>query len=104
MLGDPYTLEYTELFSEELSATARYIAQDLRNPSAAEKLIADVEQAILDRLYAPTSFAPVPTTKNRAHPYYRIAVGNFVVLYCVIGQVMDVRRFVYERSDWQRTI
>ena len=65
-----------------------------RNPSAAEKLIADGERAILDRLYAPTSFAPVPTTKNREHPYYRIAVGNFVVLYCVIGQVVDVRRFV----------
>jgi len=31
-------------------------------------------------------------------------VGNYVVLYCVVGSVMDVRRFVYDPSDWHTTI
>ena len=101
MLGEEYTLEYLPLFDDELAEAVRYITQKLRNPDAANKLIDDVEQAITDRLFAPESFEPVPSAKDREHPYYRIAVGNYLVLYCVIGKVMEVRRFVYAPSDWQ---
>ena len=101
MLGEEYTLEYLPLFDDELAEVVRYSAQKLRNPAAANKLIDDVEQAITDRLFAPESFEPVPSAKDREHPYYRIAVGNYLVLYCVIGKVMEVRRFVYAPSDWQ---
>ena len=44
MLGDQYELEYQPLFDEELSDAVRYIAQELRNPEAAMKLVDDVEQ------------------------------------------------------------
>ena len=101
MLGEEYELEYLPLFDHELAAAVRYITQKLRNPDAANKLIDDVEQAITERLFAPESFEPVPSAKDREHPYYRIAVGNYLVLYCVIGKVMEVRRFVYAPSDWQ---
>lgn len=101
MLGEEYTLEYLPLFDAELAEAVRYITQKLRNPDAANKLIDDVEQAITERLFAPESFEPVPSAKDREHPYYRIAVGNYLVLYCVIGKVMEVRRFVYAPSDWQ---
>ena len=101
MLGEEYALEYLPLFDDELAAAVQYIAQRLRNPDAANKLIDDVEQAITERLFAPESFQPVPSAKDREHPYYRIAVENYFVLYCVIGKVMEVRRFVYSPSDWQ---
>ena len=104
MLGDAYTLNYTPLFDEELAEAVRYIACELRNPMAAEKMVADVESAIVERQFAPESFEPVPTTRNREYPYYRIPVGNFVVLYCVIGDVIDIRRFVYEKRNWQMEI
>lgn len=104
MLGDAYTLEYLPLFDEELVEAARYITYELRNPDAAMKLVADVEAAIQDRLIAPESFEPVPSMKEREHPYYRIPVGNYVVLYVVIGAVMEVRRLVYAPSDWRATI
>ena len=32
------------------------------------------------------------------------AVGNYLVLYCVIGKVMEVRRFVYAPSNWRMTM
>ena len=99
MLGEEYALEYLLLFDEELAAAVRYIVQKLRNPDAASKLIDDVEQAITERLFAPESFESVPSSKDRKHPYYRIAVGNYLVLYCVIGKVIEVRRFVYAPSD-----
>jgi plasmid stabilization system protein ParE len=101
MLGEDYTLEYLPLFDEELAAAVRYIAQQLRNPAAANALIDNVEQAITERLFAPESFEPIQSATGREHPYYKIAVGNYLVLYCVIGKVMEVRRFVYAPSDWQ---
>ena len=104
MLGGQYRLEYTPLFDEELADAIRYIAVKLRNPQAAEKLLVDTERAIQERLFAPESFEPVPSSKDREHPYYRIAVGNFIVLYCVIDDVMDVRRFVYEKRNWRTEI
>ena len=104
MLGDAYTLEYLPLFDEELAEAVRYITDELRNPDAAMKLVADAEAAIQDRLFAPESFEPVPSMKEREHPYYRISVGNYVVLYVVIGTVMEIRRFVYDPSDWRTTI
>ena len=104
MRGDAYTLEYLPLFDEELAEAVRYITDELRNPDAAMKLVADAEAAIQDRLFAPESFEPVPSMKERKHPYYRIPVGNYVVLYVVIGTVMEIRRFVYGPSDWRTTI
>ena len=65
MLGDAYTLEYLPLFDDELAEAARYITYELRNPDAAMKLIAHVEAAIQDRLFAPESFEPVPSERTR---------------------------------------
>ena len=104
MLGDQYALEYLPLFDEELSEAVRYIAQELCNPEAAMKLVDDVEQAIQDRLFAPESFEPIQSFKEHVHKYYRIPVGNYIILYVVIGNVMEIRRFVYEPSDWRTTI
>ena len=104
MLGEEYTLEYLPLFDEELASAVRYIAQKLRNPDAANALIDNVERAITKRLFAPESFEPIPSAKDREHAYYRIAVGNYLILYCVIGKVMEVRRFIYAPSDWRLDI
>ena len=104
MLGDEYTLEYLPLFDEELATAVRYIAHTLRNPQAAANLIDRVEEAILERRFAPESFEPVPSEKDREHPYYRIAVGKYLVLYCVIGRIMEVRRFVYAPSNWHQEL
>ena len=45
-----YRLSYLPLFDEDLAEAWNYIAKKLRNPEAANKLIADVEAAILKRL------------------------------------------------------
>lgn len=103
MLGEEYTLEYLPLFDEELASVVRYIAVELANPDAA-KLVDDVELAITNRLFAPESFEPVRSEKDREHPYYRISVGRYLVLYCVIGKVVEIRRFVYAPSNWRSSI
>ena len=94
-----YTLRYLPLFYEDLEKNFNYIKNDLSNPQAAFELIDETEKAILKRLNNPESFEPIQSKKERKHKYYKIRVKNFCVLYVVIGDVMEVRRFVYSRRD-----
>ena len=90
-------------------STANYIADVLKNEDAASRLVADVENAILERLHNPIAFEPYRSKKKRDYPYYRIYVRNYVVYYVVIddqenGRVMEVRRLLYRCRDWERHI
>ena len=53
-----YKLSFLPLFEEDLNEIVDYITTDLQNPSAADRLVGDIESAINKRLEAPLSFAP----------------------------------------------
>jgi len=94
-----YKLRYLPLFEHDLSAARDYIANNLQNPAAALRLMDDTEKAILKRLDNPLSFMPYHSSKDRRYPYYRIHIRNYTVFYVVIGDVMEVRRFIYSRRN-----
>lgn len=101
MYEQTYRLAILPFFEEELRESVDYIQHELRNPQAADKLIDSVFAAIDERLKAPLAFEPHPSQVDREQPYYKIPVGNFFVLYVVIGDVMEVRRFIYQRRNWR---
>jgi len=94
-----YTLSYIPLFEQDLAAVRDYIEYNLKNPSAAQRLVEDTEKAIYKRLRNPLAFVPYRSSKDRKHLYYRIYIRNYTVFYVVIGNVMEVRRFVYSKRD-----
>ena len=101
MKNEKYKLRYLPLFEQDLIQTVSCITNVLKNTDAAEKLVNDVEDAIQERLEYPLAFEPFPS-KKRDHPYYRIYIRNYVIYYVVIGDVMDVRRFLYGARDTNR--
>lgn len=91
-----YELQYLPLFYDNLLATVKYLSEVLHNPKAANKLIDDVENAILNRLPNAEAFEPFHSLKERRYPYYRIYVNNYIVYYVVIEhRIMEVRRLLY---------
>lgn len=102
MDGKRYKLSILPLFEEDLNGIVDYIVHRLKNPQAAERLVDDVEAAIMERLTCAESFEPYLSTKQRPYPYYKIHVHNFTVFYVVIGDTMEVRRILYSRRDFQR--
>ena len=91
-----YELQYLPLFYDDLLATVKYLSEVLHNPKAANKLIDDVENAILDRLPNAEAFEPFHSLKEQRYPYYRIYVNNYIVYYVVIEhRIMEVRRLLY---------
>lgn len=99
-----YKLRYLPIFYEELYKAVDYIAGDLQNPIAANKLLDETEAAILKRLEMPLAFEPVQSKRDRENPYYRIYVGNYTIYYVVIDDVMEVRRFIYGYRDMGRIL
>ena len=103
-MNKKYSLRYLPLFEHDLASVRRYIERDLHNPSAALRLITDTENAISKRIANPLSFEPLRTTRNRKHLYYPIYIRNYTVLYVVIDDVMEVRRFIYSKRDLTKFI
>lgn len=101
MKNEKYKLRYLPLFEQDLIQTISYITNVLKNTDAAEKLVNDIEDAIQERLEYPLAFEPFPS-KKRDYPYYRIYIRNYVIYYVVIGDVMEVRRFLYVARDTNR--
>lgn len=101
MKNEKYKLRYLSLFEQDLIQTISYITNVLKNTDAAEKLVNDIEDAIQERLEYPLAFEPFPS-KKRDYPYYRIYIRNYVIYYVVIGDVMEVRRFLYGARDTNR--
>ena len=104
MTNRKYKLRYLPVFEQDLIQTVSYITNVLKNPDAAEKLADDVETAILERLDNLLAFETYPSIKKRKFPYYRIYVRNYVIYYVVIGEVMEVRRFLYGARDTDRCL
>ena len=92
-------LRYLPLFWSDLSDAVAYIANVLESPRAAEKLVDEVEEAILSHAENPTLAAKWKSTRERPDPYYWFKVGNYCVFYVVIDDVMEVRRFLYAARD-----
>ena len=101
MKNEKYKLRYLPLYEQDLIQTISYITNVLKNTDAAEKLVNDIEDAIQESLEYPLAFEPLPS-KKRDYPYYRIYIRNYVIYYVVIGDVMEVRRFLYGARDTNR--
>lgn len=103
-----YQLRYLPQFRKDLKHHTEYIANHLKNPQAADDLIDATEKAILERLPNAEAFEPYHSRKERRYPYYRIYVKNYIVFYVVIPEddqrVMEIRRFLFSKSNWKRNL
>lgn len=99
-----FKLRYSPLFYDDLDKITDYLLLELKNELAALTLINDTEAAIKKRLDNPLRTAPYQSIGNRQHPYRRVLVGNYLIFYVVIDDVMIVRRMLYGRKDLDKIL
>ena len=104
MKQNNYMLRYLPIFEKDLKEVTFYISNVLNNPVATEKLINNIESAILERSKSSLSFEPYISSRKREYPYYRIYVNNYVIYYVVIDNVMEVRRLLYKARDLNKIL
>jgi hypothetical protein len=99
MSENRYKIRLLPSYHTDFLETVSYICNILHNKTAAENLIDETEHAIISRSFSPLSFEPFPSKKEHVHTYYRIYVKNYTIFYVVIGDVMEVRRLLYNRRN-----
>ena len=99
-----FELRYSPLFYEDLDKITDYLLFELNNEQAAKTLVNNTESAIKKRLSNPLSAAPYRSLGRRPHLYRRILVGNYLIFYVVIDNVMIIRRMLYGRRDLDRIL
>lgn len=112
-----FTVRYLPLFYQDFVEILDYIKYSLKNPEAALKLIADVENAINERMQNPESFERFESIRERMYPYYRLYVKNFTVLYVVIDESdngesessisekkVEIRRILYSQRNYDELL
>ena len=103
-MSSKYSLSYLPVFEDDMMAVYDYIANTLRNPDAAYNLLEETQKAILKRLDNPLISKPYHSLKDRRQPYYTIYVKNYIVFYVVIGDLMEVRRFIYAKRNLREIV
>jgi toxin ParE1/3/4 len=99
-----FKLLYSPLFYADLDKITDYILYELKNEQAAVTLIDDVEFAIKQRLVDPLETAIYQSLNERANPYRRIVVRNYLIFYVIMDDMMVVRRILYGRRDIDRIL
>lgn len=103
MMQKNYRIRFLQSFYDDAEEITNYITYTLCNPYAARRFVLNMENAIEERSRNPEIYAVYACSMNEGTPYYRIIVGNFIVLYVVLTEddekIMEVRRVLYGRRN-----
>lgn len=103
-MNKEYTITYLPLFYKDMDKITKYIAKKLKNRISADNLISEVKQKIEKRAYNPNSYEKYSSSSKRKNTYYRLYVKNYIVFYIVKDNVMEVRRILYNKRNFNNLI
>lgn len=99
-----YTHKYNERFKRNLSNTINYICRVIKNISAAEALLNEVEREIAERSKSPKITKPIFIGEYSKEKIYKLKIRNFYVLYKLneTKKIMLCIDFIYSRCDFDK--
>ena len=97
-----YLTFITEVAEQDISQAARYIAQELLNPIAADGLLDEFENAVASLEAMPKRYPLVKNEELAALSFRIMPVQNYLVFYVVRekSRRVVIERFLHHRRDW----
>ncbi len=99
-----FEVRYLPLAKKDLSNIALYIADHLKASQAAIDLVDALDSSITRLKQFPYSCKVYQTIKELEDEYRILPVNNYLVLYVVIDEVVEIRRIVYAKVDLEKLI
>ena len=101
-----YSVEYLPLARQDMIEIVLYIAQELRNPPAAERIavrLTEAGESLREFPYAQPAYAPLRPLK---HEYRKLLVENYMMLYWVTESEkrVTIARVVYARRNYAKLL
>lgn len=97
-----YKVLITQPAANDLQSIAGYIANELREPAAAKKLVGRIRDAVMSLAELPTRHALVADGRLAVQGIRKLIVGNYIIFYIVDERatIVTVVRILYSRRDW----
>ena len=97
-----YKIIITELAERDVEQTARYIAKELQNPIAANRLLDDIESAVASLETMPKRYALVKNEDLANLGFRLLVIHNYLIFYIVREdkKTVTIERFLHSRRDW----
>ena len=101
-----YNVEYLLSAVQDMVEIVTYIARELNNPSAAERIaerLAETGESLREFPYAQPAYAPLRPLK---HEYRKPLVENYMMLYWVseTEKRVTIARVVYARRNYAKLL
>ena len=94
-----YKLVYLPIAEDDILEAVDYIGGKLGNPAAANELLDELDATVGALLKFPYGFAPYHSDRP-IHDELRWApVKSYVLYYTVIGDTVEIRRFLHGRRN-----
>lgn len=104
MVKNKYAIKYSDTFVKQFNNILRYFIYKLQNKIAAENFYDEVIKEIETRREYSESFEKYNSRRKRKNTYYRIYVKNYTIFYTVRDNVMEVRRILSSRRNFDKLI
>ena len=102
MKKNNYEIKYLSSYIEDLTRILNYIMYNLENENATERLLENINKAIIERSLSPESYEKYNRSKNSNYAWYRIYVENYTIFYTVEGNTMEIVRILSNRRDFEK--
>lgn len=101
-----YETIITESAELDIAEAVRYIAKELQNLSAANRLLDDIETAVVSLEKMPKRNPLVKNVDLASHGFRFLPVHNYLIFYIVSDDKRSatVERFLHSRRDWNHII
>lgn len=104
MTKNKYNIKYLPSFDDELNEILYYISNKLKNKIAAEKLLENISGAIINRSINLSECVEYKSVKNRKYKWYKIYVKNYIVIYTLRNNTMEVAHIFYRKRNIEELI
>ncbi len=104
MEKNKYAIRYSATYINQFNNILKYLVNNLNNRMAAESFYNKVISEIEKRSHNPTSYEKYISNKKRKNTYYRIYVKNYTIFYTVKDNIMEVRRILYSRRNFDKFV
>ena len=97
-----HSIFMTHTATEDLKSIASYIANELREPSIAKKLVGNIKEVVMSLEQMPTRYSLLHDANLAVQGIRKIMVDNYIVFYIVYekDQVVTIVRILHSRRDW----
>ncbi|TBL72687.1 type II toxin-antitoxin system RelE/ParE family toxin [Paenibacillus thalictri] len=99
-----YSLRYLAIAQSDLIDIVQYISEQLFAPDAAMLLVDKLDKAISNLQQFPFSGHHYRGVGRLKNDYRMLVVENYLVFYVVEGKIVEIRRIIYSKRDYQKLL